>query len=486
MDMSNSVEVSGKRLTDSDGAPIERIVGFETEYGWNCDVEGLGLMSRQEAVEDMITKKATAWREQFKETGERIYNDCEHPEYSTAEDISFLGATYRLLSGHVKMARLWREATVEVSELCENPKGPLYGMKIVKPHLIANTCDFLGNSWGSHENLLTPRGLKPPDFINPLAVHHLSRIVWSGAGHVKPARDGVLRFCLSEKADHIWDVASLDTTQKRPLVNLRDEPLADPSLYRRIHIIAGESVMSPFVNALRLAAGSIVLRACELGVRFDDLMPDNPIRAIRDISEDPSLKATVVLENGERLRGLDIQREIAERAISSAVSHDYLTDQEKEWGEVWIKLCDDLADDPELCAKKLDWMVKRNLIDRELAAKKSSGESDAAVAAHKSMDYHRLLPYEGPGMKLLRKGFFDKSPEEGVLENGLPLSETRAKVRGEAIRVLSQIEDDDFYYGADWETLVMVGKEKFQLPDPYSANLDAVAEYLEDAKINAA
>jgi proteasome accessory factor A len=303
---------------------------------------------------------------------------------------------------------------------------------------------------------------------------------------VQPREDGKYRYSLSEKADHIFELYGDGSTRSRALVHSRDEPLADWKRYRRIHNVTGETVFSAHANALRLASESIILRACELGVSFDDLLPANCFSAMRDISHDPTLKTKVELHDGDPLSGLEIQRALAERAITAATKNDYLTAQEAEWGERWLTILDDLADDPQTCANRVDWVVKQNLIERELAAKRGSGKTDAAVAQAKAIDYHRLLPYEGMGMKLVRRGYFEDSPTEEVLDKGLPLPATRAKLRGETINRLRQIQATfgphaDIFYSLDWDIVrwMLYDVSVFEMKDPYATTDERIANFLD-------
>lgn len=465
-----------KLLLNEEGSPKDRIVGFETEYGFSCDVSNPAddLTAERYVMHYAHGGQANT----YMASGERIYIDVGmHPEFSTAEETSFLGAAHRLLAGHLKMARMYRHGTEEASErLSTGPVGPI---TLKGTNLIANTADSTGSSWGSHENTLARRELLSPDYIEALAVHNLSRIVWSGAGHVLPAHDNQrdFQFVLSEKAQHIWEIANDCTVAFRPLVNLRDTPYADAMRFRRIHNVTGESIFSPVGNALRLATGSIILRACELGVTFSDLMPENHVRAIRAISADASLRTTVELADGRRFSGLDLQREIAERSLSSALLNDNLTDQEIAWGQHWLELLEDLGNDPEICADRVDWVIKKKLIDRELEAKKDKNESRYAVAYSKSTDYHRLLPGEGAGMKLVRKGFFKDSPSHETLEQGMPLPMNRALLRGEAIRKLNAAGVDFF---VNWHTLqVGEGAQPIDMGNPCLSENSRIAAILD-------
>src|SRR6185312_5165177 len=71
----------------------------------------------------------------------------------------------------------------------------------------------------------------------------ISRQVLTGAGKVLANPRGAT-YCLSQRADHIWEAVSSATTRSRPIINTRDEPHADAEHYRRLHIIVGDSSMS--------------------------------------------------------------------------------------------------------------------------------------------------------------------------------------------------------------------------------------------------
>ena len=481
-------ELANARLVDDSGAPKDRIVGFETEYGtWvkrqyyqaDPDAEAKPIGDRWRPIESHEADYTMRYNnidslrsEEFKGYGDRVYLDVgTHPEQSTAEETSFVNASHRLLKGHLRMAQMFDPK--------QNPALGKLGITDVK--LAANTADAAGNSWSSHENYLARRELSPWDYVDALSVHHLSRIVWSGAGAVfLNSRDSSYRFTLSEKAEHIWEGVGAQTTRSRPLVNTRDEPLADPRKYRRIHVVCGESVMSGFANALRLASGSIVLRACELGVDFSDLETSNPIRSIRTISRDPTLKAKVELVNGDELTGIELQRLIAERSIKAAEAADYLTEQERYWGEEWVNLLDDLESDPNECADCLDWPIKQQAIEREVEAKRGGEESVRNIAISKALHYHQLLPEEGLGMQMVRLGKFVTSPTAEVLEGDMPLPETRAKIRGEAITRLANAGMNPL--NADWYLLrfdLRKRTPRILLADPY-ATTDNKVEYCLD------
>ncbi len=478
-----------KLLLDASGDPMDRVFGFETEYalGGKGTIVPLVLddalssdnMTVMRFDDSQPTRPADRYEvtellaryyvrdnpSHFDRDGARRYIDVgNHPEYSTAEDNIIMDAAYRLLAGHVKTARDFQASAQQT--MIDSQAG----IKVSSVDLVANTITPDGDSWSSHENMLARRELEPIDYIVALAIHRLSRIVWSGAGFVQRLPDGDFDYYLSEKADHIWEVANSDTTKRRPLVNLRDEPLADLRLWRRVHNVTGETIFSPLGNALRLATDSLVLRACELGVSFDDLMPENPILAISQISHDPTLKQLVKLENGRKLTGIQLQQAVRARVIDNIGS--YMTEQEKMYAREWGEVLAALEVDPLRCGKFIDWVVKQKLIERELDNRHDSNESRAAIAWLKATNYHRLLPFEGSGMRLLRSGFFDNSPTEEQLDGGMPLPNTRAKVRA---NIVQQIEDagiEKKLYGVDWESFRIYDPDIHGvMRDPFSTEL---------------
>ena len=107
-------------------------------------------------------------------------------------------------------------------------------------------------------------------------------------------------FCLSQRAEHIWEGVSSATTRSRPIINTRDEPHADAEKYRRLHVIVGDSNMCESTTMLKVGTASLVLEMIEAGVPFRDFSLDNPIRAIREVSHDLTGRRPVRLAGGGR------------------------------------------------------------------------------------------------------------------------------------------------------------------------------------------
>ncbi len=467
-------ERPSKRLIGPDGQAQPRIVGFEHEYGLGYEGRGGALEVKQ--ISGILRYEAIDRSDcQFMDDGSRIYQDVgSHPEYCTPEETDPEKAAHRMLAGHVIMAKRYRRAAERYSKVAYRDDTLADPDKY---SLVANTESSSAASWASHENYLASRSLQPNDYIPALAANNLSRIVWSGAGAVRYSSTGY-RFELSEKAAYIEKLADHQTTKQRALVNLRDTPYANAEKYRRIHNITGETIFSPFGNAFRPASASLVLRACELGVKFDDLLPVNPVYAMRQISADPSLRQTVHMPGSckKRMTGLDIQEAILERSLKAARAAEYITTQEESYGVRGIALVQRLRTDPYDCGKLVDWVVKQELIEKQVHKKQVSNQSAFWLAWACSVGYHTLLPKEGIGMRMVRKGIFEDAPPEAVLDNGLPLPETRATVRAAVLhRLGDELSRGDVAWDGVWNNTT---GHTLVLDDPYDTDLSKVEPFV--------
>lgn len=471
------IDVNEKLLLDADGTPLDHIGGFETEYGFSIqDANG----EHDAFATASVARQAVhlARRKEFFEEGQRFYWDIgDHPEFATAEEISYLGAAFRLLNGHIQSAE-------RISNIAESLRdNPSYDVPIGIVNLIANTHDGHGETWGSHESLLTKRSVPFSSSIKPLAIHRATRIIWSGAGNVVHAGLNGFRYELSEKAPYILDVSNALDCRHRPLVHMRDQALADPDRFRRVHNVSGETVYSPLVNALRLGSEAILHSALELGVSFDDLWLEDPVAAIHEISADTTLRRRVKLADGREFTAIDLQREIAERSFEAVRSASYLTLQEEFMAYTWFDFLDGLESDPQSHDSKFDWVAKLKLIDKAVASeKRKPGISDYAVAWKTAIEYHRLLPYPGYGMRLIRAGAFDMSPTEEELDIGLPLPENRAHLRGKNIKKLTDAKKT---FQVDWHYFCLqtgygYHEKKVHMDDPYSMTNDQLEDMVDE------
>src|SRR5919112_5507611 len=131
------------------------------------------------------------------------------------------------------------------------------------------------------------------------------RPVVCGSGRVGIGQDGRDHgFQLSQRADYFEVEVGLETTLKRPIINTRDEPHADPEKYRRLHVIIGDANLSEISTYLKVGATCLVLSMIEdrwLSDNGVDLQVDAPVSSLRAVSHDPSLVHLLTLRDGRRL-----------------------------------------------------------------------------------------------------------------------------------------------------------------------------------------
>ncbi len=284
--------------------------------------------------------------------GARLYVDHAHPEFSTPEVTNARDAVIWDKAGE----RVMEEAAMRAATVPGSPQLQLY----------KNNVDGKGASYGSHENYLMARSTPFTAVIAGLTPFFVSRQVVTGSGRVGIGASGDdAGFQLSQRSDYIEVEVGLETTLKRGIINTRDEPHADADKYRRLHVIIGDANLAEYSTYLKLGSTALVLDVIESGHRFDDLRLAEPVRAVHQISRDPSLRVLVELTDGRKLTGLDIQRVYFERA-SAHVEDTLGSDVDKPTADllrIWGDVLDALGRDPAECADRLDWPAKLRLLE---------------------------------------------------------------------------------------------------------------------------
>src|SRR5712664_1821591 len=283
-----------------------RIFGLENEYGVTCTLRGQRRLSPDE-VARYLFRRVVSWGRSsnvFLENGARLYLDVgSHPEYATPECDSIEDLVVHDKAGERILEQLLASAEQRLRE--EGIRGVIY--------LFKNNTDSAGNSYGCHENYLTSRRDDLAHYAEILIPFFVSRQIFTGAGKVLQTARGAI-YCISQRAEHIWEGVSSATTRSRPIINTRDEPHADAERFRRLHVIVGDSNMSETTMLLKVGATDLVLRMIEAGAVLRDMTLDNPIRAIREISHDMTGRRRVRLADGREMSALEIQYEYVTRA----------------------------------------------------------------------------------------------------------------------------------------------------------------------------
>src|SRR5215218_3776058 len=178
--------------------------------------------------------------------GARLYVDHAHPEYSTPEVTT------------PRDIVLWDKAGEQVMLDASRMAALVPGTQPI--HLYKNNTDNKGASYGAHENFLMRRTTPFGDIVRHLTPFFVSRQVVCGAGRVGIGQDGREHgFQVSQRADYFEVEVGLETTLKRPIINTRDEPHADPEKYRRLHVIIGDANLAEISGYLKVGTAALVL-----------------------------------------------------------------------------------------------------------------------------------------------------------------------------------------------------------------------------------
>jgi proteasome accessory factor A len=416
-----------------------RIFGLENEYGVTCTLRGQRRLSPDE-VARYLFRRVVSWGRSsnvFLANGARLYLDVgSHPEYATPECDSILDLVTHDKAGERILEQLLVSAEARLRE--EGIRGVIY--------LFKNNTDSAGNSYGCHENYLTSRRDDFAHYAEVLIPFFVSRQIYAGAGKVLQTARGAM-YCIAQRAEHIWEGVSSATTRSRPIINTRDEPLSDAERYRRLHVIVGDSNMSEYATFLKVGATSILLRMLEdPSFVLRDMTLENPIRAIREISHDPTMKRLVRLANGREASALDIQTEYLERAQRYAQTRD-LSPLEVQALQMWEHCLTRLADDPLTLDREVDWVIKHKLIE-SYCARHELPLSDPRVALL-DLQYHDIDRRRGLFYKMQQRGLVERVTSDEAIDEAVetPPQTTRARLRGEFIRRAKERKRD---YTVDW------------------------------------
>ncbi len=209
--------------------------------------------------------------------GARYYVDHAHPEYSTPECADALELVCADKAGERILARSMQAA--------RRLLGP--GQEIV---VYKNNSDGKGNSYGTHENYLVDRSVPFATLVRHLLPWFVTRQVFTGAGKVGGENGtGHTGYQLSQRADFFEEEVGLETTLKRPIVNTRDEPHADPQKYRRLHVIVGDANLCEVATFLKVGTTAIVLAMVEDDFIDKDYSIVSPVPSMRTVSHDPDV-----------------------------------------------------------------------------------------------------------------------------------------------------------------------------------------------------
>lgn len=402
--------------------------------------------------------------------GARYYVDHAHPEFSTPECADARSVVVFDRAAERILQRSMRDADAVLPP----------GQSIV---VYKNNSDGKGNSYGCHENYLMDRRVPFGRIVADITPHFVTRQIFCGAGKVGceaglgPDR---VPFQISQRADFFEEEVGLETTLKRPIVNTRDEPHADPQKYRRLHVIIGDANMSEVATFLKVGTTAIVLAMIE-----DDWLPRTfafaaPVSAVRRVSYDLSLREPLELADGTTATALEVQWEFLERARSWAEVHGLESVGTGVGAEVlhrWERVLTALESDPSVLASEVDWIAKHRLIDgyRE---RHDLGWGDARLRAL-DLQYHDLRPDRSLAARIGLETIC--TDEEIEAATSMPPLDTRAYFRGAC---LAKFGED--IVSANWDSLVFdTGHEPLRrvpMMEPSRGTAAHVASVIESSR----
>jgi proteasome accessory factor PafA2 len=401
------------------------------------DARGFDL-TREAADSSQLTDEDLGLANVILTNGARLYVDHAHPEYSTPE------------CTNPRSAVIWDKAGERVMAEAAAKAATVPGVPAIQ--LYKNNTDNKGASYGCHENYLMHRATPFADIVRHLTPFFVSRQVVCGAGRVGMGSDGRTEgFQISQRADFFEVEVGLETTLKRPIINTRDEPHADPEKYRRLHVIIGDANMSEVSTYLKLGTTALVLAMIEDRFLDGDLALEAPVAELRAISHDPSCKHLVTLRDGRRMTGVQLQMEYLERA-RKYTEDKYGADVDDMTSDVldrWESVLTRLAEDPMLNSRELDWVAKLELLEG-YRTRDGLGWGHPRLQLV-DLQYSDVRPERGLYNRLASRGRMARlvSTEEVTRAVEQPPGDTRAYFRGRCLQ-----KYPDSVAAASWDSVI--------------------------------
>jgi Pup amidohydrolase len=425
-------------------------------------------MSREVADPTQLTDEDLGLANVILTNGARLYVDHAHPEYSTPECTSPRDIVLWDKAGEQVMLDATRFAAAIPSA------APIL--------LYKNNTDNKGASYGAHENYLMRRSTPFGEIVKHLTPFFVSRQVVTGAGRVGIGQDGREHgFQVSQRADYFEVEVGLETTLKRPIINTRDEPHADPEKYRRLHVIIGDANLAEISTYLKVGTTALVLAMIEERFITVDLAVDQPVKALRAVSHDPTLKQLITMQDGRTLTAVQLQMEYLDLA-KKFVEDRYGADVDAQTADVlarWESVLDRLETDPMSCARELDWVAKLKLLEQY--RDRDGLEWDDAKLHLIDLQYSDIRPDKGLYHRLVRLGKIDRLLGDAEVADAmhLPPEDTRAYFRGRCLEKYA-----DRIAAASWDSVIfdLPGRESLQrVPtvDPLRGSRAHVGELLD-------
>jgi proteasome accessory factor A len=401
--------------------------------------------------------------------GARYYVDHAHPEYSTPECASPRGLVI-----HDKAGERILERSLEAVRGLLPPGQRLAVYK--------NNTDGKGNSYGCHENYLVDRRTPFSRIVHDLTPFLVTRQIFTGAGKVgsESPRDESrhVHYQLSQRTDFFEAEVGLETTLKRPIINTRDEPHADPEKYRRLHVIVGDANMCEVATFLKVGTTALILKLVE-----DEFLPElsleAPVGALHEVSWDVSCRRTVRLRDGRRVRALELQWEYLDLA-KKFVKEVEPTAENGEVLQWWETILSGIEDDPLSLHRELDWVAKYRMLEAYRGRDNLDWRSPKLAMI--DLQYHDVRRERGLYYRLVNGGNVERLVADAEVDRaiGEPPEDTRAFFRGRCIQRYPQS-----IAAASWDSLIFdtgaTALQRVPTREPLKGTREHVEGLLEDS-----
>lgn len=450
-------------------ATAPAVFGLEHEHGvWlSPDATLLGTTPAAAVLGELRVglRAGTGYADQFLENGARVYVDAnDHLEYATPE----CSRLREVLAADAAGQRLLAAAARAVRGRLTEAAGRPIDVRVLRANVAP------GTSWGCHENYLVPAHLAWEMVGTGVASHLATRIVWAGSGGMAGPCAGWPRFRLSPRAMFTGKVlapSAMGAETAKPMILVREEPLADPRRFRRVQVVCGDASMSETAEFLKIGTTGLVLRLLERGVA-PPVRLDDPVHALHVFSEDLSLHATVPSTRGE-VRALDVQWLWLE-AAQAWVAQGHGGPDDVEVVRTWGRVLADLERDVSLAGDRVDWVAKLALLDR-LRAREGSWMHPAVLAA--DLLYHDVDPQRSLAHRIASRGGLQHLIDTDAIARACtdPPTTTRAARRGALIR---WARSRGVAYDVSWDRFQSYGRGcqlTVDLPDPLDTGAELVA-----------
>lgn len=377
--------------------------------------------------------------------GARFYVDHAHPEYSTPE------------CSNPRDLVIWDKAGERILEDAAARAAATLpsGSRVV---IHKNNTDGKGAAYGTHENYLVERRTPFPTLVRQLIPFFVSRPLYTGAGRIgNEFDDPDVPYQLTQRADFFEVEVGLETTLKRPIINTRDEPHADPERYRRLHVINGDATLCEVATFLKVGTTLLLLDMIE-----EDALPPppelaRPVRAFHRISHDPTCRAAVRLKDNREITALELQWHYLEAAKRYCKDRD-LDPVTAEVLQRWEAVLTTVEDDPLRLAGQVDWATKLDLL-RSYRDRHGLSWDDSRLRMV-DLQYHDVRRDKGLYHRLAARGRVERLVAESEIQRAMhePPADTRAYFRGKCLAKFR-----DRIVAAGWDSLIFdVGRDALQ------------------------